>query len=813
MNEMKTFRDFALEYLEKRRWSVHPLIPRTKKPVCDNWNQWSSELPTREQVEDWWKENPNYNIGLVTGEASKVVVLDIDLYENQNAVAELEAIAGSGMHKKIVCPFVHTPRGGKHAYFAYPEGANIGCTSIGIKGIQTRGNGGNIVLPPSIHPITGGVYRWNDTEFTTLPPFPDALVAILDRNRSAPKPRLTDATLNPNDLLAVMMKNCAFCREFTPDTGDMHEELWYRWLTQMVCFEGGTELAYELSSGSPKFVDKTTQAKIKHAQEALAKGLAPYTCKEIIGCEGWTSFECQSCIAYHRQSAPAGLPYILHSLEIERERAGIYDTMVDIDSAPDEPIPDEVLNAAAEKETTTRKPTAYVTEPIDESLIDTTPSMTIPELPASVWRGIFAEYRDLMSPTSEASDAYHFAAFLTTVGALLGRSIMIYYAGPLYPNFYTVIEGRTGISRKSSAIRTAVKTIRDVDSTLLLRRGLSTVEGLINLLRAPTKEELAEYAEELEAFREGRILQEPSEPPPIFPHEGRRLFVTLDEFALLLKKAKQESSSTLIQGLTDAYDCPPTLDNPTKERPMSAYKPCISLIGLTTKAWLERSLDYDDLLGGFVNRFIFFAGEPKDPIPLPPEPDEQLLNKVKIYLHTIRSGYHTFALKEHAPIRFRLSPEAELLWDDYYRKWHKRQKECDNEMMSCLYQRLPNHAMKSTLVFGALEDREGTRQIDTNQLEAGIDFANYTERSYEYLFRGFGFSRRSRVEATIEEKLRGQQINRRELRHSISSAISTRELNEAIRDLMQIGKVGEISRREEGADGKMYPKRVLVLLK
>jgi hypothetical protein len=662
-------------------------------------------------------------------------------------------------------------------------------------------------LPPSIHP-DGGVYKWNlPLEDRNLPPLPDVIVAKLDKDRPAPKPRPIDATLNPNDLLAVMMENCAFCREFTPDTGEMHEELWYRWLTQMVCYEGGDELAYELSSGSPKFIEKTTQAKIRHAQEALAKGLAPYTCEEIIGCEGWTSEECQSCIAYHRQSAPAALPYILRSLEREKERAGIYDTTVNIDEAPDEPVPDEVLNAAAEREI--MKPTAYVTEPIDEAEIDTTLSVTIPELPESVWRGIFADYRELMSPTSEASDTYHFAAFLTTIGALLGRSVMIYYAGPLYPNFYVVIEGRTGISRKSSAIRTAVKTIHDVEKTLLLRRGLSTVEGLINLLRAPTKEELAEYAEELEAFREGRILQEPSEPPPIFPHEGRRLLVTLDEFALLLKKAKQESSSTLIQGLTDAYDCPPTLDNPTKERPMSAYKPCLSIIGLTTKAWLERTLDYDDLLGGFVNRFIFFAGEPKDPIPLPPEPDGQRWNQIKIYLNTVRTGYHSFALKEQSPIRFRLSPEAELLWDDYYRKWHKRQKECDNEMMACLFQRLPNHAMKSTLVFAALEDKDGARQINADQLEAGIDFADYAERSYEYLFHNFGFSRRARVEAMVEEKLRESPLSKRDLRRCISSSVSTKELNETITDLLRIDKIGEhyINTNQK------RKKRVLVLLK
>jgi hypothetical protein len=336
---------------------------------------------------------------------------------------------------------------------------------------------------------------------------------------------------------------------------------------------------------------------------------------------------------------------------------------------------------------------------------------------------------------------------------------------------------------------------------------------MINLLRAPTEEELEEYAAHVKAYENGIIHEEPEEPPPVFDHEGRRLLVTLDEFAQLLKKAKQETSSTLIQGLTDAYDMPDRLDNPTKVRPMSAHKPCISLIGLTTKAWLERNLDYDDLLGGFVNRFIFFVGEPKDPKPLPPEPDTQLWNTVKTYLQHVRQAHHKDSLKEHKSKKYTLTPEAEEVWDDYYRRWHRAQKEADDETMACLWQRLPNHAMKTALIYGALEDKSGKRQITAEQIKAGIDLATYAEKSYEYLFHSFGFSKRSRVEATIVEKLQQEQMTKTELRYSISSAISTRELNESIRDLMQIGRIGEKFMKIEDSIGRARSKRVLVLLR
>ncbi len=814
----------ALKYFDERNWAIHPLVPNEKKPVSTDWNKWSHELPTRVQIENWWKRNPNYNIGLVTGEASGVVVLDIDLHKNPNAAKELEALAYHGTGKRIVCPYVWTPGGGKHAYFAYPEGANIGCTSIGIEGIDTRGNGGNIVLPPSIHP-NGKPYRWNaPLEDRDLPPLPDAIIAKLDKDRPAPKRVLVQMKLNPNDLLSTMMEQCAFCREFTPDTGAMHEELWYRWLTQMVCYDGGAELAYELSSGSEKFDDKTTQKKIAHAQEAYKKGFAPYCCAEIIDCEGWTSPSCLSCIAHptRRNASPAGLPYILRSLEKEKERAGILpddaegidlDEIAPTSVATDTSIPDEILDTMADKEGAQKKLVDYVTESVDEDAIDTAVAMPIPVLPETVWRGTFADYLQLMSPTTEASDSYHFASFLTTVGALLGRSVVVHYAGELFPNAYTVIVGRTGISRKTTAMKLATKTIQAVDATLITRRGLSTIEGLINLLRAPTEEELEESAKMQEPQTESakQIIREQN--APMFEHEGRRLLITLDEFARLLKKTRQEASSTLIQGLTDAYDMPESLDNPTKENPMSARKPCLSIIGLTTKAWLEETLNYEDLLGGFVNRFIFFVGEPHSPMPLPPKPDEHRWNMLKILLHDIRFANHRISEQQHSPHEYDLLPEAKEFWTGYYNEWHKKQRECENETMASLYQRLPNHAMKAALIYAALEYREGEGEITLEQLKAGLDVANYAEKSYEYLFHSFGFSRRSRVEGMIEEKLRGGQKTKRELQRSISSAISLREFNEAIQDMMRADRISEISVHAKDKNGRNYSQKLLVLLK
>lgn len=115
--------------------------------------------------------------------------------------------------------------------------------------------------------------------------------------------------LNPANLLPVLFEKCAFMAMFKDGTGTYSEELWYRFLTNIVTYETGAEKAYELSKKSPKFDEATTRKKIAHAQDIVAQGLGPHTCEQIIGYEGWSSDICDSCIA--KASSPASLPLML----------------------------------------------------------------------------------------------------------------------------------------------------------------------------------------------------------------------------------------------------------------------------------------------------------------------------------------------------------------------------------------------------------------------------------------------------------------------------------------------------------------------
>lgn len=137
-----------------RGWSVVALRPGEKRPLVA-WEALQHERPTAAEVAGWFRHTPAANLGIVTGEISNVVVLDIDPKHGGDASLErLEARFGA------LPPTVEaeTGGGGRHLYFTHPGG--LVRNRVGLaQGIDLRGDGGYIVAPPSVHP-NGRRYAW-----------------------------------------------------------------------------------------------------------------------------------------------------------------------------------------------------------------------------------------------------------------------------------------------------------------------------------------------------------------------------------------------------------------------------------------------------------------------------------------------------------------------------------------------------------------------------------------------------------------------------------------------------------------------------
>ena len=125
------------------------------------------------RIKRWWAKCPDANIGIVTGEASGIIVLDIDGRNGGiESLAQLEQEHGSLPNTIKV-----KTGDGYHFYFKHP-GGHIPCRSNILPGIDLKADGGYVVAPPSVHP-NGRFYAWSlDTaaEFADAPDWLHVLI-------------------------------------------------------------------------------------------------------------------------------------------------------------------------------------------------------------------------------------------------------------------------------------------------------------------------------------------------------------------------------------------------------------------------------------------------------------------------------------------------------------------------------------------------------------------------------------------------------------------------------------------------------------
>lgn len=119
-------------------------------------------------VHTWWTTWPRANIGGRTG-----AVFDVCDVDNADGIAAVTPLLGAD-HRTI--PLVRTGSGGWHLIFA-PTG--LGSRVRFLPGVDWRGAGGYVVLPPSLH-ASGETYRFVRTPAGTLPTVPNGLLRALN---------------------------------------------------------------------------------------------------------------------------------------------------------------------------------------------------------------------------------------------------------------------------------------------------------------------------------------------------------------------------------------------------------------------------------------------------------------------------------------------------------------------------------------------------------------------------------------------------------------------------------------------------------
>ncbi len=126
-----------------------------KRPLVD-WKTYQEGPAHADQIDEWWTRWPEANIGIVTGAVSGIVVIDAD---GPKGLASLQSLG------PISTWVSKTGReeGGLHVFFRHP-GPDVRISNTAgrlprLPGIDVRGDGGYVIVPPSRH-RSGRAYAW-----------------------------------------------------------------------------------------------------------------------------------------------------------------------------------------------------------------------------------------------------------------------------------------------------------------------------------------------------------------------------------------------------------------------------------------------------------------------------------------------------------------------------------------------------------------------------------------------------------------------------------------------------------------------------
>lgn len=165
-----------------------------KHPCVKKWTEEATTDPAK--LRTWFNKSPNRNLGIATGPASGIFVLDIDpRHGGDTSLEVLKQNCGTTWPDTLSAL---TGGGGIHFYFRYPDRFVKSNKNV-MPGIDVRGEGGQVVAPPSRNGV--GLYRWSTPEGTAkpvlaAPPFLLDLLAFNDKEAAPRKSFVMPGSIN-----------------------------------------------------------------------------------------------------------------------------------------------------------------------------------------------------------------------------------------------------------------------------------------------------------------------------------------------------------------------------------------------------------------------------------------------------------------------------------------------------------------------------------------------------------------------------------------------------------------------------------------
>ncbi|MWB99419.1 bifunctional DNA primase/polymerase [Agromyces seonyuensis] len=175
---------------------VFPCLPDGKRPLTKSgFLDASTDVGV---IGIWWSKWPTANLGMPTGTASGVDVVDIDTGANGSGFPALERAQQNGLVDGELAR-VRTPSGGMHVYFPADPARPQRCWQAASAHVDFRGEGGYVIVPPSSLPTGNTRTAYRVSSLSSAPQHPVDAGAL--RDFIAPRPTITTTRTVTSDEL------------------------------------------------------------------------------------------------------------------------------------------------------------------------------------------------------------------------------------------------------------------------------------------------------------------------------------------------------------------------------------------------------------------------------------------------------------------------------------------------------------------------------------------------------------------------------------------------------------------------------------
>lgn len=324
-------------------------------------------------------------------------------------------------------------------------------------------------------------------------------------------------------------------------------------------------------------------------------------------------------------------------------------------------------------------------------------------LGAAAWHGVSGDLVQEIAPLTEADPVAILAQLLACYGNVIGRSAhWSVDATRHYCNLFVVIAGQSSRGRKGTAWEIVKRLLGFLDpawATNCVQSGLNSGEGLVESVRDPA------------------VSKEQEFDPGV---EDKRSIWVESEFSATIGVMNREGNS-LSGYLRKAWDGD-NLRSATKNKPVKATGPHVSVIGHTTFAELAKRLSVTESLNGFANRFLWVCARRSNELP----EGGGLLN-LDLDRHRNRLSRTLAFVRKRGHEEVPFDAKARELWHSIYGEISRPRA----GRLGPITDRAEAQTRRLAVVYASL-DRSPV--VCRPHLEAALEFWAYCERSAAYIF-------------------------------------------------------------------------------